>query len=146
MTDNTTSPPAHQLIGKIRLRRATAVVAAVASAVLGWVIIEPVLGSDLRAPSQGNAAVMDIALIPVLVSTAAAGALAWGSLAVLERLTARPRLAWLALATLGFLISLAGPLGGGGVPATERGLLVGLHVIVAAVLIPGLASTARGEK
>lgn len=123
-------------------RRFAATAWAVVAAAAAWVAIEPIGGADLRAPAQGGSPGFDIGLPAVVLTSAAASLLAWGLLAALERWTRRPQ-AWTWLALGGFLVSLAGPMSGGGIPDAHRWLLALLHIVVAVVLIPQLRSTIR---
>lgn len=75
---------------------------------------------------------------PLLVAVASVvGYLAgWGVLAVLERLTVRnARAIWLGVALVALAASLAMPLGGTGIGAANRVVLVLMHMAVAAVLL-----------
>ena len=69
-----------------------------------------------------------------------AGLAAWALLALLERVLARPGRAWTVIAVVVLAVSLAGPLGAAG--AAGAAVLAGLHLVVAAVLVPGLGRTA----
>jgi predicted permease len=71
-----------------------------------------------------------------------AGLLGWLLLAVLDRRAARARTAWTAAALLVLAVSLALPLAAATTTSAAVGLVV-LHLAVGAVVIPGLASTAR---
>ncbi|MBB4742147.1 hypothetical protein BJY16_005606 [Actinoplanes octamycinicus] len=73
----------------------------------------------------------------VTVTALVAGLAAWGLLAVLERTTRRPVRAFRIIATVGLLLSLAGPLGSGADPQSTTTLLA-MHTTVAAALILGL--------
>jgi hypothetical protein len=77
----------------------------------------------------------------VVVSALLAGLAGWALLALLERFTSRARTVWLVVAAVVLLLSLAGPLGAGADAATTA-VLVGMHLAVGAVLIPGLAVNA----
>ena len=74
----------------------------------------------------------------VAVVTVLAGLAACGLLSTLERLTRRPAWIWIALALAVLIVSLAGPL-------TGKAALLCMHLIAAAVLVPGLARTARAR-
>ncbi len=64
--------------------------------------------------------------------------MAWGSLAGLERFVRRPvRIPWAGSAVVATLLSFGGPLGAA--DTASKLALSCLHVVVAAVLIPGLA-------
>lgn len=146
MTQATTLNQAGERSVQRHRSRILTVLVAAGAAALAWTILEPRLGYDLHTPVMGDASGMDIGLAAVVASAAGAGLAAWGSLALLERWTSRPRLIWTALAGAAFLLSLGGPFGGEGIDTVYRWLLFVLHVTVAAVLIPGLARTARGVR
>lgn len=118
--------------------RAAAVVAAVAAALAVWVIAVPLLGVDLQvAPGSGEPQAVGVA--NVVVSGLVGGLAAWGSLAVLERLTTRPRRIWTVVAVAVLALSLMGPQAG--TTAATTTTLVAMHLAVGAVLIPVLAGT-----
>ena len=127
--------------GSTQRRRALTVVAAAVGAFLVWAVVELGFRYDLRAPAMGESPAMDIGPWAVLAASLGTGLLAWAVLAAVERWTSSPRLTWTVLAVVAFVVSLGGPLGGVGVEASTRGMLVLLHLAVAAVLIPGLAAT-----
>ena len=127
--------------------RLLAVGAAVAGAVVGWSLITQVAGVDLRAPDfRGSGGTAAVGLGQVVVVSALAGLAAWGLLALLERRTRRARRLWLGLAAVAFLVSLGGPLSGRGVAPSDRGLLIVLHAVVAAILIPLLYLSSRPRR
>jgi NO-binding membrane sensor protein with MHYT domain len=72
----------------------------------------------------------------VAVASAVGGLAGWGVLAVLERFTTNPRRAWVAVASIALLASLSAPLSGTGVSAGDRIAMIGMHLAVAAVVIP----------
>lgn len=126
-----------------RLLLTTGTVLAAAAA---WAIIEGVAGVDLRAPAfDASTTSQDIGLLAVVVSSLVASLAAWGTLALLERSVSRPRRIWAALAIAGLFLSLGGPLSGTAIDTASRSLLVVLHVIVAAVLIPLFYRTAAQD-
>ena len=130
-----------------RSQRLLTVAAAVVAAVGGWVLIEGIGGVDLRAPAfDGSTASQDVGLGAVVFASLVAGVAAWGLLALLERSIRRPRRTWTVFAVAGLIVSLGGPMSGTGIDPTHRGLLVVLHVIVAAVLIPLLYRTAATDR
>src|SRR5262249_50933280 len=103
-------------------------------------VAELVLGVPLRAP-EGFGASGDIDALNVATVSALASVIAWGSLAVLERLTPRAGRVWLVGALLLLVLSLATPLSGTGVTTANRIVLLSMHLAVAAVLIPTLYRT-----
>jgi hypothetical protein len=123
---------------RTRIRRAAAVLGAAAATLMVWTVAGPLAGIDLTVRSGdelqhvGPAAVLATALLPGLAG--------WALLALLERITRRARLAWTTGALLSLAVSLAGPLASGVGTATKVAL-VSMHLVVAAVLIPGLART-----
>lgn len=143
LTSTTPATPAGQRPAR---RRLVVVLASMAAAALVWAIVEAGLGYDLQAPSMGDSTGMDIGPAAVLISAGVAGLAAWASLATLERWSSRPRLIWTVLATVVFLISLGGPLGGEGIDTAHRTALLALHTVVALGLIPGLAATTEGGR
>jgi hypothetical protein len=80
--------------------------------------------------------------LAVAVGSGAAALAAWALLALLERLTNRARTLWTVAAVVVLVASLAGPLSGSGITATNRTVLVLLHLTVGAVLILTLRRTA----
>lgn len=132
-----------QLRSNKRGKRLGAVIAAVAAAVAGWLLIEVVAGVDLRAPAfDARTGSQDIGLSAVLLTSLVASLAAWGLLAVSERYLPRSRRIWTVLAAAGLVLSLGGPMSGTDIETSRRVLLLALHVIVAAVLIPILYRTA----
>jgi hypothetical protein len=69
--------------------------------------------------------------------------LAWGLLAILERITARGRTIWTVVAVVLFLLSLAGPFSGTDTNTGSRVALALLHLSVASVLTPFLPLSRR---
>ena len=115
--------------------------ATVLGAVVVWIVVDPILGIDLRSPTNGGRESMDIGPALVVFASAIAAAIGWAALALLERLTSQARAVWAVGATLVLLASLGGPLSGTDVTAANRTALAVLHLAVGAVLIPGLLRT-----
>jgi len=116
--------------------------AAMASAAAIWVVAELGLGMDLRAPSfDGSLQTLPIRLQDVLLVSALLSFAAWGSVAVLERLTTRARKVWLVIAVAALVLSLGTPLAGTGASLTNRIVLMVMHLAVGSVLIPALYRT-----
>lgn len=127
-------------------RRTVARIGAVAAATLAaavvWVIVEPIGGLDLRAPAPGSPGeTHDVGLVAVLLPSFAASVAGWGLLALLERFTARARVAWTVVAVVVLVLSLGGPLPATGITAADQLALASMHLAVAATLIPLLART-----
>jgi hypothetical protein len=124
--------------------RAIAVAAAVAAPVIAWALFQA-FGVDLRSPQMGSQASQEIGVGNVIFVSLLAGLAGWALLAVLERFTARARVIWTAVATVALIVSLGGPMQGTGISGGTRAALIALHVVVAAVLIPLMARTARSR-
>lgn len=95
-----------------RKARLGAVAAAAAGPLVIWAIAEGGFGTDLRAPATGNALAADIGPVSVVTASAVASLAGWALLAILERVTARARTVWAAVAVLVLVVSLGGALGG----------------------------------
>lgn len=127
-------------------RRLVTVIGAVLATALAWTVIEGIAGFDLQAPAfDDSSASQDVGLGEAIISSLVAGLAAWGLLALLERYVSQARRIWTALAVTGLVLSLGGPLSGTGIDSTNRSLLVLLHLIVAAVLIPFFYRTANTQ-
>ena len=124
-----------------RRRRAATVVGAVLAAVVVWAVAGPLLGVDLSVSFGAGEPPTEVGLLAVVVSSALASLVAWGLLALLERSTARGLLVWTALAVVALALSFAPLLAAGGTAAGTRTALALLHLVVAAVLVPGLRRT-----
>jgi hypothetical protein len=122
-------------------RRGLAVLVAVVATLVVWVVEVPLLGFDLRARPVPGVAPVVVAPAAVAFVTLLAGLVAWGLLAMLERVTPLARRIWTIVAVVVFLISLIGPLGGG-VTVTAAVGLACMHLVAAVVLIPLLARSA----
>ena len=125
-----------------RKARLAAVASAVLAALAYWLVAELVFGIDLRAPAfDASGTALPISAPNVLIVATLLSLAGWGALALLERLTQRARRAWLVVAPLALLLSLATPLSGSGVTSADRIALLGMHLVVGAVLIAALART-----
>jgi hypothetical protein len=118
------------------------VASAVLVALAYWLVAELVCGIDLRAPAfDASGTALPISAPNVLIVATLLSLAGWGVLALLERLTRHARRAWLIVAPLALLLSLATPLSGSGVTSADRIALLGMHLVVGAVLIAALART-----
>jgi hypothetical protein len=98
----------------------------------------PVLGVDLTVGPGGRA--QSVGLGSVVLTSLVAGLLGWALLALLESRSRRAATVWTAIAIVVALLSLGGPLSAGAGAAASV-VLVALHAVVAAVLIPALRRT-----
>lgn len=114
---------------------------AVAALVL-WALVDPVAGLEPTVRTAGS--VQRVGPGMTVVAGLSAGLAAWALLAILERLLKRPALTWTVIAVAVLALSLTGPLGSAVDTATAL-TLAGMHLVVAAVVIPGLARSARGR-
>jgi hypothetical protein len=110
-----------------------AMVAAGAAAVV-WVLATQVAGVDLAVRSGSGT--QHINVVSVVVTTIVVAMTGAGLLRFLERRTAQARTIWTAIASVVWVVSLAGPLGARSVGA---GLwLAALHVVVGSIVVVGL--------
>ncbi|WP_444964034.1 DUF6069 family protein [Nocardiopsis sp. M1B1] len=121
-------------------RRMLTAAAAVLAPLALWGLAVPLMGVDLTAFPGGRARPVGPGAVAFAGMLSAAAA--WGLLAVLERTARRPRRAWTVTACVVLVLSLAGPLTSGAAPVVVL-VLEGMHVLVGAVLIPGLGGSAR---
>jgi hypothetical protein len=120
--------------------RAIVVGAAVAAAALAWVVIVPVLGTDITVPkSPSSSERIDLAIGPVIVMSALASLAGWALLTVLERFTSRALVIWTAIATVVLLVTMPWD---ADFTSSERLALVVLHLAVAVPLVLGFWRTA----
>lgn len=114
------------------LRRTLAVAAAATSSAATWLVINTGLGRPISSPAFGDAPPTELGLGAVVAAVVLPALAGWALLIGIGRLVSRPARAWTTIA-IGFtLVSLGGPLSGGGVTATDRAALVVLHLIAAA--------------
>ncbi|MEV4386833.1 DUF6069 family protein [Micromonospora sp. NPDC049580] len=119
--------------------RSIALVVAVLAAVAVW-SIATLAGAQLTV-DQGSGP-QDVTVLAVLVTSALAGLLGWGLLAVLERLSARATTIWTGIAVAVLVLSLV-PASLVDASAGTRFALVLMHLVVGAVVILGFRRGAR---
>lgn len=125
-----------------RTQRLTTVILAILAAAVGWAVAVHLLGVDVRSPQMGDQPPAAIGLAQVVAASALASLAGWALLAVLERFTPqRAARVWLGVSLAALVVSLGAPLTGAGISTANRGALAVLHVVVAAVLVPGLLRT-----
>ena len=124
--------PASRTRARIRF---LAVLGATAAASGVWVLAEA-LGVDL-AVQRRPGSIEPVGPAAVLLSSLVAALAGWAALAVLEHVVARARTAWTGLALLVLVASMVGPLAGG-TSTAAKAALAGMHLAVAAVLVPAL--------
>jgi hypothetical protein len=113
------------------------VASAVISTMLVW-LVAALLG--LEASVTMNGTVQSISGISVALTATVAGLGAWTVKAILDRLLRNPTPVWMTISVAVGLLSLAGPLTMATAPAASAVLVV-MHLVPAAILIPGLART-----
>jgi Family of unknown function (DUF6069) len=123
--------------------RALCIAGGAAAAAIAWAIEVPLLGVRLSV-RFGAMHPQTVAAGQVIGAALAAGLIGWVLLAVLDRRTPRARTVWTVTALLVLALSLLLPLTAGTTAAAVTGLIV-LHLTVGAVVIPGLARTARSR-
>jgi len=123
-------------------RRRLRVVAIGAAIVVNLLILATsrLFSGDFPAASVGNDN-RTIGFADVAIVTLAVGLVAWGLLALLERITQRGRAIWLSGAVAVLAFSLLGPLAG--VDAASKLTLASLHVGAAAIIVPLMLATGR---
>jgi Kef-type K+ transport system membrane component KefB len=104
-----------------------------------WALLSQVAGVDLEAKQGGPT--MHIGGVSVFVASAVVSLAGWGLLALLERRTANARKIWTIVALIACALSLGSPLTSGVGAGAKLGL-ASLHLVVGAVLIPGLRRSA----
>ncbi|MGH8965935.1 MAG: DUF6069 family protein, partial [Actinomycetes bacterium] len=98
------------------------------------------LDIDLAVRSGGDT-VRQVSSLAVTLTSLGVGFAGWALLALLERWTPRARPVWTVIAGAVFTVSLLGPLGA--VTPEAAAVLMGMHCVVAAILIYGLRRTAH---
>jgi Family of unknown function (DUF6069) len=131
--------------------RALCAAGGAAAAAIAWAVEVPLLGIRLTV-RFGAMAPQTVVAGQVVGAALVAGLLGWLLLAALDRRAAHARTAnistghisavWTAAALLVLAVSLALPLAAATTTSAAVGLVV-LHLVVGAVVIPGLAGTAR---
>ena len=120
--------------------RPAAVLAAVAGALAGWLIADPVAGIELRVTM--NEEPTTVGPLDAGGVALGAGLAAGGGHALIERAREPVRRRWATLALTVLVLSLAGPLTAAETSEAMLALL-GLHLLVGAILIVALRHTAR---
>ncbi|MFC5752460.1 DUF6069 family protein [Actinomadura rugatobispora] len=126
--------------GARRRGRVIAVAATVLAAVLVW-LVAVAAGQDLVVAQPGREA-QEVDVVPVLLFSLVPSLLGWALLAALERFAAaRALVVWTAAALVVLLVSFV-PLLQVEAAGSTKATLALLHVVVAAVLVPGFWRTA----
>jgi Family of unknown function (DUF6069) len=100
-----------------------------------WLVQGPLTGVDLIVRT-GNG-FTSVGPAAVVIASLVAGLAGWALLALLERVTPRPRRAWRLVAAAVLLISILGPLTAA-TTLPAKGALVAMHAVVGVLLIVGL--------
>jgi Family of unknown function (DUF6069) len=129
----------------VRRQRLLTVAGGTLGALAVWAIAEWVVGLDLRVPAfSSGQPPQELSAAVVAVAGAVGGLAGWGALAVLERVTMNAARVWVVVAPVALLASMGAPLSGHGVNAGDRMALIGMHLAVAAVVIPFLYRSSVG--
>jgi hypothetical protein len=123
------------------LTRALCAAGGALAATVAWSVEVPLGGTKLRI-SFGGAHAQTVVLGEVIGAALIAGLLGWLLLVVIDWLTPDSRIVWTSLAVIVLGASLVLPLTAATTPSAAVNLIV-LHLVVAAVVIPGMAFTAR---
>ena len=133
----------------VRRQRLLTVAGGTLGALAVWAVAEWVVGLDLRTPASSSGQQPQELNAAVVAAASAVGGLAgWGVLAALERFSLNAGRVWVAVALIALLASMGTPLSGHGVSAGDRMALIGMHLAVAAVVIPFLyrSSSSRRDR
>jgi hypothetical protein len=124
----------------VRVRRLGAVlVAALANGVV-WLVADAA-GVDFAVEPPGQGAIR-VDLVAAIVVTLLTGIVAWGLLALLERVTRRGYAIWFVIAVLVFLVFLIPPISSDATTGTTAALLT-MHTVEAVVLAVGFRTARR---
>lgn len=123
--------------------RAIVVAAAVAAAVLAWVIIVPLLGTDIMVPEGPSSSErVDLAIGPVIIMSTIASLAGWALLTVLERFTGKARVIWTVIAAVVLVATMPWDPEFTG---TEQLALAVMHLALGVVLIGGFWRTGPSD-
>ena len=125
--------------------RISAVLAAIAAPLIIWVAATPVLKIALEVRLTPGSPTQTVSALTIAIVGMLAGLVAWGLLALLERVTRHPRAIWTSISMVVLVVSLAGPLSGAQTPSAKVALVC-MHLAVAIALVPLLAYTAVARK
>jgi hypothetical protein len=124
--------------------RALVVAATVLAAALAWVVIVPLLGTDISVPKGPNSSERtDLVLGPVVFMTTMASLAGWALLTVLERFTTRSRTIWTAIAIVVLAVTMPWD---SEFTSSERLALAVMHLVVGVVLIGGFWRTGPSQR
>jgi hypothetical protein len=141
-TTRTTTPENDSTTWSRRRRRVLGVAGAVLAALAVWVVADPLAGVDLTVRQGTDASPQEVGPAAVVLVSALAGLAGWALLAVLEQLGSRAGRLWSILAVVVLVLSLTGPMAAGTTTASKLAL-AGMHLAVAAVLVPLLGRSTR---
>ena len=131
----------------VRRQRLLTVAGGTLAALAVWAVAEWVVGLDLRMPAfSSGQQPQELNAAVVAVASAVGGLAGWGVLAVLERFSMNADRVWVAVAPIAPLASMGTPLSGHGVSAGDRMALIGMHLAVAAVVIPVLYRSSASRR
>lgn len=133
--NETTQVPIASKSSSRRLKRTAIVVEAAVIAMLFWAAAVPLAGVELQVTTGGAA--QTVGPVQILIVALLAGTAAWAVLAVVEKLSRKPRRLWFPVAATVGVASLAGPLFSAGSTIAML-VLLGLHIVVGGILALGL--------
>ncbi|MBO8186382.1 DUF6069 family protein [Streptomyces spirodelae] len=113
----------------------TAVVLATTAPAVVWLAAKAA-GADMEVTMHGQPT-MRVGLPLVLIAALLANLAGWSALLLLRRVTSRSRAAWTVLSGIVLLVSFAPVISARASTGTTLALAV-MHLVVAAVLVPGL--------
>lgn len=126
---------------KVIAFRLAAVAGSAAAALAVWALARFTGSMPLHTPAFGGSQPASLPPGFAVVIAALASLAGWATLTLIERTTRRPRRNWMITSVVLTMLSLPAPLSGHGISGGNRLALAGMHLAVAAVLIPILAAT-----
>jgi predicted permease len=123
----------------MKTKRIMIIIGTVLAATAVWVLEDPILGVNLAVKSGDST--QHIGVVSVIVASAFVALAAWALLAWFERRMKQPHRTWTVLASVIFVLSWLGPLGG--VTTGAKLGLFAFHAVVAGILIARLPRTGK---
>lgn len=136
----TSSPTPIAGASRRRLLRGGLILLAGLVSALAWVIVVPIVGMHLDVVVGGQPQTVGVGAC--IFGSIVGGLMGWAALALLERFTRSPRRIWTIVALVALVLSLSSPITAATSTSTAV-ILVLLHLIVGAIIIPLLPPTRR---
>lgn len=119
----------------VNARRAIGVVVAVVVASLVWLLGEVLFDLDFEIEPPGQEA-QSMSVAVIAIGTLVVSLLAWLVAVLVERFVSRPRMWWLIIGAIPFIVFNVGVfIQTSGASTTEQSWIVLVHLVVAAILV-----------